>query len=133
MPETPTIEASNPVLGSLKVSGATLNTIFTIFGFIVACFIAWVLWLHHAQAGDEKVQAKENARIVSEALKESNKAVAEALKESNVNTVKAIEALSLEQKRSTRAMKEIACLNDPAMRFRSDARDFCKRMSRDDQ
>ena len=65
-------------------------------------------------------------------------AIVKAITEANVPVVKAIERLAdeqrqsnVEQKRITATMKEIACLNDPAMRNRPDARDVCKRLTRD--
>lgn len=89
-------------------------------------YICLSLYQHEATA-------QTSTSSVVSALKESNAATVTAIKESNVNTVKALEALTAEQKKSTNAMKEIACLSDPAMKNRSDARDFCKRMSRDDR
>lgn len=52
----------------LKLTGANLNTLFTILGFIVVCLIAWVLWTH---TGDTK---------------EASKALAEAIKDQTVAT-----------------------------------------------
>jgi hypothetical protein len=60
-------------------------------------------------------------------------AVVNSLKESNSHTVEALKAMTVEQKKSTSAIREIACLNDPVMKNRSDAREFCKRMARDDR
>ena len=118
------VEVTNPILGTLKVSSANLNTIFTVFGFILTCLIAWVVWQHHAEAKDE-------TKAVAAVLKESNKAIADALKENNAATVRAFEKMTEEQRKSTDAIREIACLSDPSMRNRNDAREFCKRISRD--
>lgn len=63
----------------------------------------------------------------------SNKAVIDAIKDSNSSTVKAIQELTAEQKKSTNAMRETACLLDPAMRNRQDGREFCKRLTRDER
>lgn len=79
--------------------------------------MGWMIQIQNAHTAD----AKEDKVVVAQAAKDANRAVVEALKE-----------LVAEQKRSTNAAKEVACLNDPAMRNRQDARDFCKRMSRAD-
>lgn len=115
------VEASNPILGSLKVSGATVNTIFTVFTFMVSLGGLFFITQHYVEAKDNE---KSNATIA----KENNKALTDTLKESNAAFVRAIEALTIEQRRATVAAKEIACLNDPVMRNRADARDFCKRL-----
>lgn len=62
-------------------------------------------------------EAKEDKLADRQALKDANKAVVEALKE-----------LVAEQRRSTTAAREVACLSDPTMKNRADARDFCKRV-----
>lgn len=85
-------------------------------------YIGFTLY-HHAEAGDE------GQKKTAEVLRESNKALLEALKENNANTVRALEQLATEQRKGTSATKEVACLNDPMMKDRRDARDFCKRVS----
>jgi cell division protein YceG involved in septum cleavage len=119
-----TVSYTNPVFGSLKISGATINTIFTVLGFALLVLLSWILWDHHALA-------KDNDKSVAIVLKENNKIVADALKESSQNTIRAIERLTEEQKKSTSAIKEGNCLNDPTMKNRADAREFCKRIVRD--
>ena len=69
----------------------------------------------------------------AKSVKEANLAVVQAIKESGAMTAKAIEQFTIEQKRSTNAQRETACLSDPTLRNRADAREFCKRMSRDDR
>lgn len=80
--------------------------------------IGWLIVIqqgHTADSKDEKI------------------AMAQAAKEANQAVVRALQELVAEQKRSTNAAKEVACLNDPVMRNRQDAREFCKRMARDDR
>ena len=84
------------------------------------------LYNHEATAQQEK-------QSIAVQLKESNKAMVDALKESNMTTVNAIKELTTEQKKATNAIREVACLADPALKNRSDARDFCKRITRDDR
>lgn len=84
------------------------------------------LYNHEATAQSDKA-------MLANTLKESNGQIAQALKESNLRTAEAIERMAVEQKRATSAMREVACLSDPVMRNRSDAREFCKRMARDDR
>src|SRR3990167_7752335 len=74
--DTQNLEVTNPVLGSLKVSSANLNTIFTIFGFILTVLIAWVLWAHSGES-------KDAIKTVATELKTANQEVAVTLKESN--------------------------------------------------
>lgn len=77
--------------------------------------------------------AEKDGAVIAVAAKEANKALVDAIKESNSATVAALRDLTTEQRRSTNAIKEVACLSDPSMKNRGDARDFCKRMSRDDR
>lgn len=89
--------------------------------------VGYLIMIHQGHAAD----TKEDKAAIAKALTESNTTIANALKESNAATVNAINGLMLEQRKSTDAIREIACLSDPAMRNRGDAREFCKRMSRD--
>ncbi len=50
--DTNSVEASNPILGSLKVSGANVNNIVSVFGFIGIAFLCWVTWNHEVAAKD---------------------------------------------------------------------------------
>lgn len=103
---------------------------------IGVAYCSFTLWQREAQAQTEKAAiAKalvDSNSSVATALKESNAAMVGAIKEANENTVKALNANTAEQKRSTKALREMACLIDPAMQRRNDARDFCKRLARDD-
>lgn len=89
--------------------------------------IAWLIMTHISHAADTKDEKAALAR----ALTESNATIAATLKESNAATVQAIREMAAEQRKSTDAIREIACLSDPAIKNRGDAREFCKRMSRD--
>ena len=88
------------------------------------CGVGWWVYQNNAQAQADK-------QNVAASVKEANIAVVDALKQSNAATVEAIKTLALEQKKSTQAMRETACLLDPALKNRQDAREFCKRMTRD--
>lgn len=91
--------------------------------------IGYLTMMAYTHAADSR-DAKET---VANTLKTSNDSIAKALSESNAATAKAIEGFAIEQKRTTRVLQEISCLNDPAMKNRSDARDSCKRIIRDNQ
>jgi len=95
---------------------------------LLVAYIASMLYQHeaHSQA-DVKASVDASTNVVN-AMKESNKALVEALKESNQNTLGAIKELAAEQRKSTAAMRETACLLDPAIKDRRDGREFCKRM-----
>ncbi len=81
-------------------------------------------------AGEYENNAKavrESNEKVSQALKESNAALIKAITDSNDRTVNAISRLTSKQIESN-------CLQDPMMKNRPDAREFCKRMAtRDDR
>lgn len=117
----------------LDVAGQKFRTrgyrLVDLIWFPLACGVAYccvALYQHNADAKDDKAN-------LAATLKESNSSIAASLKESNANVTAAMKEIAGEQRRSTNAMKEVACLSDPAMRTRGDARDFCKRMSRDDR
>ena len=92
----------------------------------IALFAGCGWWVYQTNA-----QAQADKQNVAASVKEANIAVVDALKQSNAATVEAIKTLALEQKKSTSAMRETACLLDPALKNRQDAREFCKRMTRD--
>lgn len=115
----------------------SLNTIATICTLIATCTIGVFIYFHEAGAQADKAQvantlSKSNSDIAG-ALKDSNLAIVQALKESNANTLSAIKELTSEQKKSTNAIKVGNCLNDPSMKNRQDAREFCNRITRDDR
>ena len=67
-----TVEASNPILGSLKVSSANLNTLFTVLGFVMTCLIAWVLYTHTSDAKDATKELATALREQTVAAREQN-------------------------------------------------------------
>ncbi len=82
---------------------------------------AWGAWELKAHAGDSDRQ---------------NAAVVRSINDGSDRMVKALEkmadeqrAATMEQKKTTAAVKEIACLNDPAMKNVSNAREVCKRLT----
>lgn len=112
-----TVEASNPVLGSFKVSGQNVNTIATVATLILVSIVAYVL---NAHAGD----AKETGKAVAQELKEANKEVANTLKESNREVAKVLNELAA-------AMREQNCLAQfPTQVERARNAELCKRISR---
>ena len=115
----------------------SLNTIATVTTMVLVATLGVFLYFHEVNAQQDKARLagtlEQSNSIVAEALKQSNKAVTDALKELAIEQRRATDAINAEQRRSTNAMKEIACLNDPVMRNRGDARDFCKRIARDDR
>lgn len=117
------VEASNPVLGSLKVSGANVNNILTTFSFLGIAFLSWIAWNHN-------VDAKDNEKGVVIVLKESNKAQTEALKSSNEATNKILEKMNDTQQRTVEALREANCLLALPQDRRTNASEFCKRIAR---
>ncbi len=57
--------------GKLKVSGANLNTLFTVLGFIISCVIAWTLFAHQQDS-------KESGREFVGAIKEQTQTMKES-------------------------------------------------------
>ena len=120
------LQVSNPVLGSIRTKGYRIVDLLFVIG---ALGLVWGAWELKAHAGDSATQS---AAIVK-AVTESNNAIVQALKEqqavakeSNAATVRVLERL-------TAAQREANCLLDPLMKNRADAREFCKRMARDDR
>ena len=118
------VELTNPIFGSAKVSGATVNTIFTVFSFVLIMGIAFVVWNHH-------VEAKDNGKEVSQALKDSNREVAQTLKETNAQIAEAIKQMTIEQRRANEIGREQTCLLTLPPDRRTNAGEFCKRLSRE--
>ena len=118
------VELTNPIFGSAKVSGATVNTIFTVFSFVLIMGISFVVWNHHAEA-------KDSGKEVAAALKESNKEIATALKDSNAVVTEAIKQMAREQQRANEIGREQTCLLTLPPDRRTNAGDFCKRLSRE--
>jgi hypothetical protein len=91
---------------------------------IVGGGVIWGAWELKAHAGDSE---KQSAAIVK-SINDANAAVVQSLKESNANTVKALQDLTAEQRRATNAIREVACLNDPALKNNPNASAICKRL-----
>lgn len=115
----------------------SLNTIATVTTMVMVGMLAVFLYYHEVNAQQDKAQVattlqKSNTDIAgilkeaNQAQREQNAALVKAINDSNERTVNAISKL-------TSKSSEIACLSDPAMRNRVDARDLCKRLSRDDR
>ena len=119
-----TVELTNPIFGSAKLSGATVNTIFTVFGFGLLMFCSFVLWNH-------QVEAKDNGKEVAQVLKESNKEIAATLKESQATIAEAMKQFAAEQRRANEIGREQTCLLTLPPDRRTNAGDFCKRLSRE--
>ena len=120
------IELKGPAGVGVRAKGYRLMDIAWV---LISVAIAYGAWELKAHAGDSE---KQSAAIVK-SINDANAALVGSMKESNAATVQALKELTSEQKKSTNAMREIACLSDPTMRNRPDARDFCKRMSRDER
>ena len=120
---TQTVEATNPILGSLKVSGATVNTIFTVFGFVLLVLLAWIAWNH-------QVEAKDNDKAIVQILKENNALTAAALKETTEKQNRILEKMSDQQQKTVEALRETNCLLGLPQDRRANSAEFCKRISR---
>jgi type VI protein secretion system component VasK len=91
--EKESFEASNPVLGSLKVSSGNINTLFTLFSFVLLVLLCWTLWQHESQARDSD-------KTSTAAMVKSNSEVAQVLREFNTTTGEALKELTLAQRKT---------------------------------
>jgi proteasome assembly chaperone (PAC2) family protein len=123
MADDSSAEITNPILGSLKVSGQNVNTIFTVFGFVVLVLLAIVTWNH-------QVEAKDADKSIISVLKENNKVVADALKDSNERTNKILEKMTEQQQRMIEGQREANCLLGIPPERRANSGEWCKRISR---
>jgi len=99
--EQSTSVSAETALGKFSISGAQINTIFTIFGFVLTCLIVWVLFHHQEDARD--------------AAKEFTLAVKE---------------LSAAQRESSVIGREQNCLMRFEAKDRAERAEFCKQVSR---
>jgi hypothetical protein len=115
------IDLRGPAGIGLRTRGYRLMDIAWI---VVGAGVIWGAWELKAHAGDSE---KQSAAIVK-SINDANAAVVQSLKESNANTVKALQDLTAEQRRATNAIREVACLNDPALKNNPNASAICKRL-----
>ena len=66
-------------------------------------------------------------------IRESSDKVVKAVEEASKQNTDVIKQMALEHRRSNDIMQEMACLLDPALKNRNDARDVCKRLVRSDR
>ena len=119
---------------NLKVAGQelnvrnvkSLNTIATLITMFAVCILAVYLHFHEVNAQQDKAQ-------VATTLQKSNADVAAILKENNLAQKEQTQAIVSAINRLSARATEIACLSDPSMKNRTDARDFCRRMARDER
>lgn len=127
------LDVSNPVFGSIRSKGYRLIDLIWLPMILGIAYTCLSLFQHEATAQQDKARIaatlEKSNHDIAGALKESNTAIVQALKESNSNTLQAIRELATEQRRATNAIKEVACLSDPAMKDNRNAREFCKRVS----
>lgn len=125
-PQTGELDVSNPVLGSIRAKGYRLSDLLWPLVIVGLGYTSLTLYNHSVEAKDEK-------EAIAKSLKESHAQTAQALKESNANTAEAIRQMATEQKKATNVLREMSCLLDPQVVRRSDAREFCKRITRDER
>lgn len=115
----------------------SLNTFATIMSLVGTCCIGVFLYFHEATAQSQRSELaatlKESQKVIADTLKESNAQFIQSMKEDRATALEAQRAVVNELKKGANASKETACLLDPAMKNRTDAREFCKRIVRDDR
>lgn len=117
------LEVTNPVLGSLRAKGYRLMDLVCI---LTASGVLALAYFVQGYASDYE----KNQKAVKEALKESNAEVVKVLKEMGTQHNEVMRQVTVEIRRGNEAQRETACLLDPALRNRPDARDVCKRLIR---
>lgn len=89
--------------------------------------IGYLIVIEQAHTGETKESAKQTAAV----LRESNEKIAQTLKENTKDLTDALRQMSAEQKRSNEIQREQTCLLTLPPDRRTNAADFCKRLSRD--
>lgn len=89
--------------------------------------IGYLIILEQTHAGDTKDAANKTAQV----LKESNEKIAQTLKENTRDLTDALKQISIENKRSNEIQREQTCLLTLPPDRRTNAADFCKRLSRE--
>lgn len=116
--DPPSIEAET-ALGKFKVrglNGNNVNAIFTMFGFMLTCLVAWVLWTHDGNA-------KESAKQFTADLKDVTREMTVALKSSNSELATALREMA-------QAAREQNCLLSLPATQREQNVETCRRLSR---
>lgn len=116
-------ELAGPGGVGAKIKGFKIGDIANLAGFGLMLWVSFMLYAH-------QTDAKDNGKQIAEAMKEANKEVSASLKESNQAVVKAIEQFAKEQKRANEIGREQTCLLTLPPDRRTNAGDFCKRLSR---
>lgn len=114
------VEVTGPGFG-VKTSGVKLTEWIWL---PIVLMIGWLVQTQYAHG----VDTKDEKAAVANKLVESQKIIADSLRESNNNNAAIMREVVQELKRNTKAVSEVACLSDPAMKNRQDAREACKRL-----
>lgn len=100
-----------------------MNTIFTVFGFILVVLLCWVTWTH-------QVDAKDADKSIAQILKDNNKVVAEALRDNTDKQNRILEKISEQQQKMIEGQREANCLLGIPPERRANSGEWCKRISR---
>ena len=114
-----------------KARNVDMRTALLFAVFVAVCATGSVVVHHEVNAQNQKTE-------LAQTLKESNKAIAEALKEATTaqkerdnSFIQAQKEVTGELKRATIQITIGNCMNEQAMKGRSDAREACRRIIRD--
>lgn len=118
------LDVSNPVLGSIRAKGYRIMDIVCLIALGITVYIAFTIFHHNAEA-------KDTSREIAQAIKDSNKEVAQTLKETNAQVTEAIKQMAVEQRRANEIGREQTCLLTLPPDRRTNAGEFCKRLSRE--
>ena len=118
------LEVSGPGGTGIRAKGYRLADLAWPLLVIGVGYCALTLFNHTADA-------KDNGKEVAQALKDSNREVAQALKDSNLAVAEAMKQMAKEQQRANEIGREQTCLLTLPPDRRTNAGDFCKRLSRE--
>ena len=80
---------------------------------------------------NHNADAKDNGKEVAQALKDSNREIATVLKESQAAVAESMRNIAEQQRRANEIGREQTCLLTLPPDRRTNAGDFCKRLSRE--
>ena len=96
----------------------------SLLGTAVGVLLVYMIWEH-------KVEAADLAKTTAQVLREASKENAQALKESQAAMIEAIKQMTKEQQRANEIGREQTCLLTLPPDRRTNAGEFCKRLSRE--
>lgn len=122
--QTGELDVTGPGGIGFRSKGYRLMDVVCLVALLLSGYIALMIYNHAADA-------KDTSKTVAEVLKDSNKEIAQALKEAQAQTAEAIRQMAEQQRRQNEIGREQTCLLTLPPDRRTNAGEFCKRLSRE--